>query len=204
MIFAIPCYMASLARSAPVPQRSALVEDPEFVDIVQISNSLTTKILMSIPDAHDSSIRSKALQLNSPENSKFEQIALEIGIHSAPQLRAVSESFSLEACLRSMCEGLQLHQALLKSVTPRLQNGDKVKDLLPDIRDLVIQINKMLKMVQGEALVQPTPTPMTLNLPGDYEVQIAAHLTLVQLQSFGQDMVRVLRNLVPNDEETQS
>lgn len=62
----------------------------------------------------------------------------------------------------------------------------------------------MLRMVQ-ESVVQPSPTPMALHLTGEYEVQVAAHLTLVQLQSFGQDMVRCLRSLdVNNDEETDS
>lgn len=42
-----------------------------------------------------------------------------------------------------MSEGLQLHRALLSSVSPRLENKDKVTGLLADIRDLVIQINKV-------------------------------------------------------------
>ncbi|XP_068610854.1 colony stimulating factor 3 (granulocyte) a [Brachionichthys hirsutus] len=193
--------MASSARSAPATQRSALVEDPDFTDIVQISGSLTAKILLSIPDAHNSSIPSKALQLNSPENAKLVQMALTIGVRSAPRLSAVSENVSLEACLATMSEGLQLHQALLKAVSPHLQKRDKIEDLQADVRDLIIQINKMLKMVRGETPVQPTPTPVALNLPGNYEVQVAAHMTLVQLQAFGQDTVRCLRTLVRNNEE---
>lgn len=42
-----------------------------------------------------------------------------------------------------MSEGLQLHRALLSSVTPRLENKDKVISLQADIRDLVIQVNKV-------------------------------------------------------------
>lgn len=49
----------------------------------------------------------------------------------------------------------------------------------------------MLKMV-GQAVAPPT---LTLNLPGDYEVQVAIHLTLLQLQNFGQDVDRYLRGL---------
>lgn len=61
---------------------------------------------------------------------------------------------------------------------------------------------QLLKKVQAESVVQPTPTPVALRLPGEYEVQVAAHLTLVQLQSFGQDVVRSLRSLdQSNDEE---
>lgn len=58
-----------------------------------------------------------------------------------------------------------------------------------------------MKMVLGEAVVQPTPTPVTLSLPGDYEIQVAAHLTLVQLQSFGQDVVHCLRSLDQSNED---
>lgn len=64
----------------------------------------------------------------------------------------------------------------------------------------------MLNIVQ-ESVVQPTPTPMALRLTGEYEVQVTAHLTLLQLQYFGQDMVRCLRSLDlnnDNDDETDS
>ena len=50
----------------------------------------------------------------------------------------------------------------------------------------------MLKMVGGQAVALPR---LTLNLPGDYEVQVAAHLTLQQLQTFGQEVDRCLKSL---------
>nr|ARP51377.1 GCSF-2 [Oplegnathus fasciatus] len=197
--------MATFARSAPLPERNTLVEDPQSLEIVQRSRSLIQKILLSIPDAHKSCIHTETLKLNSSENAKLVIMASTIGIPSAPVLRAASENLNLETSLRDMSEGLQLHRALLSSVSPRLENKDKVTGLLADIRDLVIQINKLLKLVQAEAVVQPTPTPVALSLPGEYEVQVAAHLTLVQLQAFGQDMVRCLRSLdQSNDEETES
>ncbi|XP_070783762.1 colony stimulating factor 3 (granulocyte) a [Enoplosus armatus] len=195
--------MATSARSAPLPERSALVEDPQSQEIVQRSRSLIQKILLSIPDTHKSCIHTETLQLNSSDNSKLVIMASNIGIPSAPVLRVVSEDFTLETSLRRMSEGLQLHRALLSSVSPRLENKDKVTGLMADIRDLVIQINKMLKGLQAEAV--PTPSPVALRLPGEYEVQVAAHLTLVQLQSFGQDVVRFLRNLdQSNQGETES
>ncbi|XP_073346178.1 colony stimulating factor 3 (granulocyte) a [Pagrus major] len=203
--FVLPCYMATLGLSAPLPGRGALVEDPQSQELVEMSRSLIEKILQAIPDTHASCITSQALQLNSSENSKLAMMAKTIGIPSAPVLKAVSESYSLETCLTNMSEGLQLHRALLSSVTPRLKNQNKVTALQTDIRDLVIQINKLLKKVQAEAVVQPSPTPVALNLPGEYEYQVAAHLTLVQLQAFGQDVVRCLRSLEQsNEEETES
>ncbi|XP_029312348.1 colony stimulating factor 3 (granulocyte) a isoform X2 [Cottoperca gobio] len=200
MIFAIPCYMATVARSAPLQE--TLVEGAQFQEIVQRSRSLIQKILLSIPDTHKSCIHTQTLQLVSSENAKLVMMASTIGIPSAPLL---SENLPLETNLKRMSEGLQLLRSLLSAIFPRLENKDKVIGLMADIRDLVVQINKMLKMAQAEAVVQPSPTPMALRLPGQYDVQVAAHLTLVQLQSFGQDTVRCLRRLdQSNDEETES
>ncbi|XP_077958654.1 colony stimulating factor 3 (granulocyte) a [Gasterosteus aculeatus] len=201
LVLAIPCYMAAFARGAPLPESSAQVADQQFQGAVQRSRSLTQKILLSIPDAHESCVHAEALKLDSPQNAKLAVMASNIGIPSAPVLRVVSESFSLEDVLRNVSEGLQLHRALLRSVSPRLQNKDKVAALLADIKDLIIQINKMVKMANGEAAVQPSPSPVVLRLPGEYDVQVAAHLSLGQLQSFGRDVLRCLRSLDRSGEE---
>ncbi|XP_062234477.1 colony stimulating factor 3 (granulocyte) a [Platichthys flesus] len=190
--------MATLARSAPLPGGSALVEGPQFQKLVQQSCSLAHKILLSVPDAHRSCIHTETLQLNSTDNAKLEIMAANIGILPSPVLRAVSENFTLNTCLTRMSEGLQLHRALLSAVSERLQSKNKVTELMADLRDLTIQINKML---QKNGAVQPSPTPVTLRLHGEYEVQVAAHLTLVQLQSFGRDAIRCLRNLDQSHED---
>lgn len=190
--------MASLSRSAPLSDGSALVADP---DMVQTSRSLIEKILLSIPDTHKSCIHTETLKLNSSENEKLGVMASYIGIPSAPVLKTLSESSSLEDSLKNISEGLQLHRALLSSVSPRLENKDKVSALQSDIKDLAIQINKLLNTITSEATVLPSPTPVALHLPGEYEVQVATHLTLVQLQAFGQDMVRLLRSLDKGSEE---
>ncbi|XP_051795574.1 colony stimulating factor 3 (granulocyte) a [Acanthochromis polyacanthus] len=193
--------MATFARSAPLPNSGTLVEDPKFQDTVEKSRSLTRKILLAIPDTHKSCIHTEALKLNSSENGQLDTMASTIGLPSAPVLRVVSENSTLEDSLKGMYEGLQLHQALLSAVSSRLGNKDKVNDLIADIRDLAVQINKMLKMAQAEAVVQSSPTPVALRLPGDYEVQVATHLTLVQLQAFGQDVIRCLRPLDRSNED---
>ncbi|KAF3853420.1 hypothetical protein F7725_014108 [Dissostichus mawsoni] len=174
IVFALHCSMATLARSAPLqPEMGTLVEGEQFQEIVLRSRSLIEKILLSIPGTHKECIHIETLKLNSSENAKFVTMASTIGIPPAPVLKVVSENFSLETGLRRMSEGLQLHRALLSSVSPRLEQKDRVIGLQADIRDLV--------------------------------VQVAAHLTLVQLQAFGQDTVRCLRGLDRrNDEETQS
>ncbi|KAM4715117.1 granulocyte colony-stimulating factor-like isoform 1-T2 [Anableps anableps] len=188
--------MASAARSAPLPESSsALVEDPQFQEILQRSRSLTQKILDSIPDTHRSCVHTETLKLTSSENTKFATMATTIGIPPAPVLRAVSENFTLETSLRTMHDGLQLHQGLLSSISPRLGQRDKVVALMSDVRDLKILIVKMQKMNQTQASVPPASASVELHLPGNFEVQVAAHLTLVQLQTFSQDMARCLRSL---------
>ncbi|XP_024862162.1 granulocyte colony-stimulating factor [Kryptolebias marmoratus] len=201
ILIVFACYMASTARSAPLPQPGPLVEDQHFQEILQRSRSLTQKILLSIPDTHKSCIHMETLQLNSSENAKLVTMASTIGIPPAPVLRAISENFPLECSLRRMHEGLLLHRGLLSSVSPQLEVKDKVGDLMADVRDLAVQIKMMLKMVQSEASVEPTTAPVSLRLPGDYEVQVAAHLTLVQLQTFGQDVLRILRSLDRSEKE---
>ncbi|TKS89983.1 hypothetical protein D9C73_024113 [Collichthys lucidus] len=182
--FAVSYYMATFARSAPLPGVDTLVADPQSQEIVESSRLLLQKILLSIPDTHKSCIHSEGLKLNSSENAKLVIMAATIGIPSAPVLRPVSENFSVQA-----------------SDSPHLDKNDKLTELMADIRDLVIKTNKLLKIVQRETVGLPTPTPVTLNLPGEYEVQVAAHLILVQLQSFGQDVDRSLRSLIQNKEE---
>uniref|UniRef100_A0A1A8IUS6 Colony stimulating factor 3 (Granulocyte) a n=1 Tax=Nothobranchius kuhntae TaxID=321403 RepID=A0A1A8IUS6_NOTKU len=184
--------MAFTAHSAPLPESGSPVEDPQFQDGLYRSRSLTQKILLSVPDTHKSCIHTETLQLNSAENSKLATIASTIGVPPAPVLGPLSGNVSLEDSLRRMYEGLKLHQELLNLIAPRLEEKEKVTDLMDDIRDLTIQIKKMLKTGTKQ---QPTIAPVALRLPGSYEVQVAAHLTLVQLQSFGQDMDRVFRSL---------
>ncbi|XP_060951581.1 colony stimulating factor 3 (granulocyte) a [Limanda limanda] len=197
--------MASLARSAALPGGNALVEGPHFQKLVHQSCSLAHKILLAVPDAHKSCIHTETLELNSTDNAKLEIMAANIGILPAPVLRAVSENFTLNTCLTRMSEGLQLHRALLSAVSERLQSKNKVTELMADIRDLTIQINKpfpcALQMLQKNGVVPPSPTTVTLRLHGEYEVQVAAHLTLVQLQSFGRDAIRCLRNLDQEHED---
>lgn len=66
--------------------------------------------------------------------------------------------------------------------------------------NVALFVLQMLKTVNREA-VQATPPAMTLNLSGGYEIQVATHLTLVQLQAFGRDVERYLRTLDQSSEE---
>ncbi|XP_023197156.1 uncharacterized protein LOC102218830 isoform X1 [Xiphophorus maculatus] len=204
VLIVFACFMASAARSAPLRESaSALVEDPQFQEILQRSRSLTHKILDSIADTHSSCVHTETLKLDSSDIGRFSTMATNIGFPPAPVV--VSENFTLETVLRVMHDGLQLHQGLLSSIGPRLAEKDKVVALMSDVRDLKNQIAKMQKMNQSHTAAPPTSGSVELRLPGEFEVKVAAHLTLVQLQAFSRDVERCLRSLDRSaDDDNQS
>ncbi|XP_077595226.1 uncharacterized protein LOC144211684 [Stigmatopora nigra] len=195
--------MARITGAAPLPElcadMCALVEGAQFQTLVRRSRSLTEKILNAIPEAHKSSIQVEMLKLNSGENAQLAAMASMINFPAIPDFNW--ERVPLESRLIRAYEYLQLEQALLNAVSSRLGNAMGVADLTNNVRDLAVQISKMLQALQSEFVVHLNPSPVNLLLSGDFEVQVAVHLTLVQLQSLGQDIHRFLRNL---DTETDS
>ncbi|XP_029954217.1 uncharacterized protein LOC115393372 [Salarias fasciatus] len=196
--------MASVARGAPLSARadrgnfSALVEERRFQELVQRSRSLAHKILQAIPDTHKSCVYTETLKLNSSENAKLGRMAATIRLPDAPVLKVASENVTVEQSLKQMHEGLQLQEASLGSVAPRLEHKEKVMELQADVRDLAVQISMMLDLLQADS---SSPPSVALHLPGEYEVQVAAHLTLARLQDFGRDVVRCLRILDRSGED---
>lgn len=120
--------------------------------------------------------------------------------------------------LPQISKGLQLHEDLLSIIVNHLEQKQQLSDLKIDITNLKKQIIRvgacvcvrsqffisdskvnacisplvplqMLKVAGGQVEELPKPT---LNLPGNYEVQVAAHLTLQQLQNFLQDVDQCL------------
>ncbi|CAG04394.1 unnamed protein product [Tetraodon nigroviridis] len=162
------------------------------VDLLLSSRSLLAKIQNAIPFTHSACVQSESLKLNSSENSKYEKMASIIGIPAAPVLKALSPNVTLETSLALVSKGLQLYEDLLGIIVNHLEQKKELSDLKAHISDLKKLITRMLKVAGGQAEDLPKPT---LNLPGDYEVQVAAHLTLLQLQSFGQDVGRCLESL---------
>ncbi|XP_037134443.1 uncharacterized protein LOC119138482 [Syngnathus acus] len=198
IVFAL-FHMARIAGAAPLPEvcadMCALVDGAQFQALVRRSRTLTEKILLAIPDAYRSSIHDETLKLNSSENVRLGTMASNINFPTAPVIKITSEKVPLESSLILMHEGLQQHQGLLSSISPHLENKQRATDLMNTVRDLAVQISKMLQGLQTDYVLQTTPSPVALRLHGDFEVQVAAHLTLVQLQSLGQDVHRFLRGL---------
>jgi hypothetical protein len=62
-VFALPLYMASLVRSAPLPGLSGdnfrSLVDTDFYNNVDISLSILRKIVHAIPDTHNACLTSK-------------------------------------------------------------------------------------------------------------------------------------------------
>ncbi|XP_030196274.1 uncharacterized protein LOC115531265 [Gadus morhua] len=204
IVFALPLYMASLVRSAPLPGLSGdnfrSLVDTDFYNNVDISLSILRKIVHAIPETHNACLTSKAFELNSTKG-EFTLVAERIGIPVSPALHLLSENSTMETSLVLMSEGLLLHQSLLSNISTHLGPQDTVTELLTDIRDLLFHIRKLLKDIKVDSAEQPTARWPDLNLSDDFDVQVTTHLTLQQLQGFGQDMERILRLVAQANED---
>ncbi|CAL8300799.1 unnamed protein product [Lota lota] len=199
--------MAAFVRSAPLPEFSGdnfrSLADSDFYNNVDNSLSILRKIVHSIPETHRACIIANTIDLNS-EKGKFALVAKRIGIPVSPVLHVSSENSTMslqESTLVQMSEGLLLHQTLLSSISTHLGPQDTVTELLTDIRDLLFQIRKLLKIIKGDSAEHPVAHVLNLQLPGEFDVQVATHVTLQQLQDFGQDMERILRRVAQANED---
>uniref|UniRef100_A0A674DHG1 Uncharacterized LOC115170604 n=1 Tax=Salmo trutta TaxID=8032 RepID=A0A674DHG1_SALTR len=182
-IVGLICCSAFLVQSAHIPEKS------------MDARSLVEKILCNIPVVHGS-ITTPLLQSS---NMPYQSMVTSLGIPAAPELRTVCRplnqiDFTLEVCLSSMSAGLQLYQDVLCELKERMTT-DKVTGLLADIRDLLAQVNKMQEPGQMSSVSQYGASGLASRLPGDYEVQVATHFTLLQLRDFTQNLKRSLRNV---------
>ncbi|KAM8889890.1 uncharacterized protein ACB058_012061 [Synchiropus picturatus] len=204
---AFHCSMASIVGSAPLQRLhagdQALVEDPQFQAQVRNSRSLTEKLRDSVNEAYKSCVDTETFQLNLDDVDHLAIVARNINMPTPPVLRVSAENVSVESGLTQVTEGLLLYQAMLNATYPKLQNNEQVVALIADIKDLIVQLNKMLKMANAAKSVQPTPAPVELRLDSEYRVQVAIHLTLVHLQSFSHDMSRWLRQLDQSEEDEE-
>ncbi|XP_056433240.1 uncharacterized protein LOC130371477 [Gadus chalcogrammus] len=206
IVFALPLYMASLVRSAPLPGLSGdnfrSLVDTDFYNNVDISLSILRKIVHAIPETHNACLTSKAFELNSTKG-EFKLVAERIGIPVSPvlHLNRTLEHSTMESSLVTMSEGLLLHQSLLSNISTHLGPQDTVTELLTDIRDLLFHIRKLLKDIKVDSAEQPAAPWPGINLSDDFDVQVTTHVTLQQLQGFGQDMERILRRVAQANED---
>ncbi|XP_056144685.1 uncharacterized protein LOC130120092 [Lampris incognitus] len=186
----LQCFLAVLVRTRPVLDRSS---EAELSQMVQQSKTLVEKILRDLPVVHGATIHTVGLTFNSTSQPTNLQImATSLGIPPAPVLKQLSERFTLEQCVSRLSVGVQLHHDLLGDLEGKVTG---LTDLKADLRDLLSQINKMQEQGRLGSVERYETTDLASRINGDYQLQVATHLTLIQLRSFCHDMVRSLRNL---------
>ncbi|KAG7233405.1 hypothetical protein INR49_007057 [Caranx melampygus] len=110
-----------------------------------------------------------------------------LGIPAPPVIKQLSEHFTL-----SYVGGWPVVPGLLGVLSEQVGG---LTELSADIRDLLIHVRKM-KEVGRLIDDNPDQNPsldLGRRLHGNYEVQVAVHLTLTQLRSFCHDLIRSLR-----------
>ncbi|XP_051729745.1 colony stimulating factor 3 (granulocyte) b [Ctenopharyngodon idella] len=182
LILAVHCCL-TLVYSAPL-------RDPEMTRAVESAMSLAQKILRDIPGAHEACVTTMGLTLSS-EAKDLEYLLSDIGIPAPPVLK--SEELTMEMSLSRIVKGLELHHKLLQEIGAVLSSTEELKLLLADVRDLSAQLHEMQRLAQIPST--ESQKAFTLQLNSDYQVRVAAHLSLKQLRSFTQDVFRSLRHI---------
>ncbi|XP_056627820.1 colony stimulating factor 3 (granulocyte) a [Triplophysa dalaica] len=184
------CYQAALlvsilglVGSAPLSEK----RDSMDSTLIVYAHSFISKILKEIPTAHASWIKSPSLKLGSSVQLQYLKENL---IPPAPVLESISENFTLEICLDRMFKGLKLHVNLLTEISEvnKLKQTEQVAELQVDIGELLSLINEMQTEAGFERSVEAPQHDHTEKSP--YITQVAAHLTLEQLQVFSCDVLR--------------
>ncbi|XP_077590111.1 colony stimulating factor 3 (granulocyte) a isoform X2 [Stigmatopora nigra] len=163
-------------RPAPVAHPASTLRDT-----LERARMLADKIAEQIPAPH-------------AQTGDLEMMAAALGIPPAPVLKPLAANFDVDTCVSRMSTGVQLFQELLGVLSARL---DGLEGLRADLRDLFARITEIHKAIRpGDT--QPVPdsaAELASRLHGDYEVQVAAQVTLGRLRSFAHDLIRSLRDI---------
>ncbi|XP_054615031.1 uncharacterized protein LOC129170914 [Dunckerocampus dactyliophorus] len=166
-----------------------------LTDTLERARMLVDKISKDIPAVHGAVVNTEGLTLDlSQQAGSLQMLATSLGIPPAPVLKPLSDSFTPDTCVSRMVEGGRLYQGLLGVLAARL---DGLDDLWTDLRDLLTQIAKVRELagLSEVEVEQNQSADLASRLHGNYELQVAVHLTLWQLRSFCHDMIRSLRAL---------
>uniref|UniRef100_A0A3Q3VKR8 Uncharacterized protein n=1 Tax=Mola mola TaxID=94237 RepID=A0A3Q3VKR8_MOLML len=181
-------YFLFAVQSAPTRSFDAPLA---FTEAAERAKTLVQIILRDISTVHAATINTEGLTLeNSAHTTNLQMMATSLGLPAAPVLKPPSEHFTLDICVSRMWVGSRLYQGLLGVLSDRLSGLD---DLRADLRDLLTQINKMKEAASLDGGVLDQKLELASRLHGNYEVQVATHLTLTQLRSFCHDLMRSLR-----------
>ncbi|XP_042338238.1 granulocyte colony-stimulating factor-like [Plectropomus leopardus] len=185
------CYLlVNLIQSAPVSSPSN--PSAALTAAAERAKTLVEKILKDVPTVHAATVTTEGLTLDgAAQTANLQMMVTSLGIPAAPVLKPPSERFTLDDCVSHMAAGVRLHQGLLGVLSERLSG---LSDLRADLRDLLTHITKMKEAAQLGSGSEAGQSPdLASRLHGNYEVQVATHLTLTQLRSFCHDLIRSLR-----------
>uniref|UniRef100_A0A3Q4HMY5 Uncharacterized LOC102780934 n=1 Tax=Neolamprologus brichardi TaxID=32507 RepID=A0A3Q4HMY5_NEOBR len=163
------CLLAALVQSAPVSSPSNPKEAVERV------MRLVEKIRKDVRSVHGSIIN------------------IDVRTRASISRRSRTTVCCHDMCVSRMLAGGRLYQGLLVDLSRRLGG---LEALSAELRDLVTHINQMKDAAQlSSDSSDQSSLDLALNLHGNYDVQVAAHLTLCQLLEFCHDLIRSLRNM---------
>ncbi|XP_072298952.1 colony stimulating factor 3 (granulocyte) b [Eucyclogobius newberryi] len=155
---------------------------------------LVQKILQSLDQIHGKTVTSPGLTFDpSSHTPELHLMMSQLQMPPTPVLKPISPSFTQEDCVRRMWEGLEQQQRIVGDLSSRLS---ALSDLHADLRDLQAQMTAMM-LAMGVVNSPPAQSEGSIltRLHGDYETQVATHLTLKTLRAFCQDLRRSLRML---------
>ncbi|XP_030264388.1 uncharacterized protein LOC115576040 isoform X2 [Sparus aurata] len=188
IVAALLHYFLVVVQSAPVSSSNL---SPAFTQASNRAKMLVEKILRDIPTVHGATVSTEGLTLDpSTQTTNLQMMVASLGIPAAPVLKPPSERFTLDVCVSRMSAGSQLYQGLLGVLSNSVSG---LSDLQADLRDLLTHLNKMKEEAQLEVVDQDLSLDLARRLHGNYEVQVAVHLSLTQLRSFCHDLIRSLR-----------
>ncbi|XP_034396018.1 uncharacterized protein LOC117735481 isoform X3 [Cyclopterus lumpus] len=187
------CFLlADLIQSAPTisPANWPADSSAALRAAAERVKTLVEKILRDVPAAHAATVTIEGLTLDSAHTTNLQMMVTSLGIPAAPVLKPPSERFTLDVCMSRMSAGSRLYQRLLGDLSDRLSG---LSDLQADLRDLQTHIRKMEEAAHLDVADQNQSLDLASRLHSNYELQVAAHLTLTQLRSFSHDLIRSLR-----------
>ncbi|CAN9505135.1 unnamed protein product [Ophioblennius macclurei] len=185
--------LPALVQSAPVASPSDA--SPAFRESAERAKLLLEKLLRDVSKVHAATVTAEGLALDSSQMSGLQMMTMSLGIPPSPVLKSPSQHFTLDMLVSRMLAGCRQYQELLGVLSDRLSG---LTELIADLRDLLTHIAKMKEAANLTETEQAASSDLASRLHGDYEVQVAIHVTLTQLRSFCHDLIRSLRVVAPS------
>ncbi|XP_052426168.1 colony stimulating factor 3 (granulocyte) a [Carassius gibelio] len=195
--------LVGIVVSAPISDKLDIMSK----DTIEQAHSLINKILQDIPTTHAAWINNTSLTLgDSNTMQELQYLKNYINITYAPVLQTISNEFSMESCLANITKGLQLHMNLLKEIinVSKLAQTEQVIDLQAEIQELLDLIEELQNQAGFDTSTQATDEhshDLVNRLTNTYLAQVAAHLTLQQLQDFSCEILRSIRSMTSSSAE---